>query len=152
MNPNAPLLALCFALGGLPEEQASANGLDLIPRNERMQRHRLGIPCARAPKGTYAVEAHGDRHGVRGMTPERLAAVILHDPSYRRGTPVYLLSCETARSAFPQRLARLLNSTVHAPTERLWPLPSGSYIVAMQRPDGRGADVTRLGRMQKFQP
>lgn len=139
--------------------ERSVAKIDFIPSTERVQRAQLGIPPTTAPKGVYAIEGHGcswtiyDKQG-RAMTARELARWITNDPRYRKGMPVWLLCCDSGRGRRPiaQDLADILGTTVLAPTERLWPLRNGSYIIAKPTPDHKRADLAALGQMKTFQP
>lgn len=142
--------------------------LDFIPVQERKNRTVKGYPSVSAPDGTYGVEGHGSPDSIfcrtgEPMTAEELARLIATDSRFRPGMTVYLFCCETGkgRRPFAQKLANLLGTEVVAPTEKLWPQHSGSYIVAQERlltspgmiPVGiQRADVSRLGEMRTFVP
>lgn len=155
---HAILLALGLQAGLMGQERTSIR-IDFLPSPERATRLSMGYPRVMAPKGAYGIEGHGDSRYVyckqgRAMTAAELAQWVLRDPAYRQGMPVYLMCCETGKGRNPiaQKLADILGCTVVAPTERLWPLKDGRYIVAPPTPDGRKADITRLGSMKHFQP
>jgi hypothetical protein len=148
-------LILLLLLGGWAQARTSAR-IDFIPTAERAYRASLGIPRATAPDGAYGIEGHGTSFAVyckqgRAMGAAELAAWVLKDPAYRKGRPVYLLCCHTGKGRNPiaRQLARILGVEVYAPTEKLWPLADGKYIVAG---GDKKADLGKLGQMRKFSP
>ena len=142
--------------------------LDFIPVEERRNRANRGFPCVTAPSGAYGVEGHGSPDSVfcrtgEPMTAKELASWIVTDSRFRPGMTVYLLCCETGKGKHPfaQRLADALGTTVVAPTEKLWPLQTGLYVVAEERTrksmgfidvGAQRADLSRLGQMRTFRP
>jgi hypothetical protein len=96
------------------------------------------------------------------MSVGELASIITDDSRYQSGMTVYLMCCETGKGcrSFAQQLANALGTEVVAPTEKLWPLQNGSYIVAPERRHSafsmysgeHMADTGRLGEMKIFKP
>lgn len=149
------LLASSMMLLGGAHARTSAR-IDFIPDAERAYRSSLGIPRTTAPDGAYGIEGHGTSFAVyckrgRAMGAKELATWVLNDPTYRKGFPVYLLCCHTGKGRNPiaRQLAQLLGVEVYAPTEKLWPLADGKYIVAG---GDKKADLGKLGQMRKFSP
>lgn len=142
--------------------------IDFIPVEERVSRTRRGFPCVTAPEGAYGIEGHGTPTSVfcrtgEPMSARELAKWITNDGRYQAGMTVYLLCCETGKGdrSFAQKLANTLGTEVVAPTEKLWPLQNGLFIVAQERmrktalgfqAGEQRADVTRLGAMKTFTP
>ena len=142
--------------------------LDFIPVSERRERANRGFPSVTAPEGAYGIEGHGSPDAVfcrtgEPMTARELANWIVNDPRFRPGMTVYLLCCETGKGKrpFAQKLADTLGSEVVAPTEKLWPLQTGLYVVAQERTRKsmgvfdvgvQRADISRLGEMRTFHP
>lgn len=142
--------------------------LDFIPVEERRSRTTRGFPSVTAPEGAYGIEGHGSPDSVfcrtgEPMTAKELASWIVNDPRYRSGMTVYLLCCETGKGSrpFAQKLADTLGTDVVAPTEKLWPLQTGLYVVAQERTRKslgvfdvgiQRADISRLGEMRTFHP
>jgi hypothetical protein len=150
----------------ITKESRSHVKLDLIPVAERASRDRRGFPAVSAPEGTYGVEGHGVPRSMfyrsgEPMSAGELATRITSDSRYKAGMTVYLACCETGkgRRSFAQQLADTLGTEVVAPTEKLWPLQNGTFIVATERRYGafgagatESADTDRLGTMKTFKP
>lgn len=142
--------------------------LDFIPVDERTSRSRRGFPRVTAPEGAYGIEGHGTPDSVfcrtgEPMSARELAKWILNDSRYHTGMPVVLLCCETGKGnrPFAQKLADALGGDVVAPTEKVWPLKTGLYLVAQEKTTkslgmfdvgAQRADITRLGEMKTFRP
>jgi hypothetical protein len=166
---NSPLNSTTSAeskVGSLDKQERSHVKLDLIPVDERASRDRRGFPSVSAPAGTYGVEGHGVPGSVfyrsgEPMSAGELATRITNDSRYQPGMTVYLACCETGkgRRSFAQQLADTLGTEVIAPTEKLWPLQNGLFIVAPERryhsygvEMAQFADTDRLGTMKTFKP
>ncbi|MEV0252272.1 deaminase domain-containing protein [Nocardia sp. NPDC050712] len=73
-------------------------------------------------EGAFDVILHGDAHGNptdgngNPLTPQQLADAIRNSPGYVDGTPVRLVSCNSA-NGFAQQLADALNAPVTAPSD-----------------------------------
>jgi hypothetical protein len=155
MNPTLLLFVSCACSCSAIHAQNHIC-LDFIPKVERIERLKLGIPSVTPPAGVYAVEGHGTPDALyckqgRPMDAREIAGWITHDSRFKTGTTVYLFACETGKGNHPiaQDLANVLRTPVIAPTDKLWPLTTGAYIVAGGRSK---ADLSQLGMMRRFLP
>jgi hypothetical protein len=155
-------------VAALVSQERSPVKLDFIPLEERASRARRGYPTVTVPQDGYGVEGHGTPSSVlcrtgEPMNAKELAKWIGGDSRYQAGMTVYLMCCETGKGdrSIAQKLADTLGTEVVAPTEKLWPLKNGLYVVAQERmrktlgvfeTGEQRADITRLGTMKTFRP
>lgn len=155
-------------VSALSSEKRGHIKMDFIPEDERARRTSKGFPCVSPPEGAYGVEGHGTPYNIFDRTGEpmsagKLAERIRSDRSFQAGMTVYLLCCETGKGnrSFAQKLADSLGSEVVAPTEKLWPLKTGRYVVAQERmrktfgifeKGEQRADHDKPGTMKTFRP
>lgn len=173
-SPSSPNLALGARPDGETKVSQLVNSvrsrvkLDFIPSEERTSRARRGYPSMSSPEGSYGVEAHGAPDSIfckngDPMSANDLAWWIKNDSRYGAGMTVFLMCCETGKGShcFAQQLADILGATVVAPTEKLWPLQDGGFVVAKERTKRtlgifttteQRADTERLGEMRTFAP
>ena len=111
--------------------------------------------------GFFDIIAHGDSNNIEiesgGKTHRihhRIAAKILSkNPSYKKGQPVRLISCNTGKDAngFAQNLANKLNVPVKAPTKYAFVRENGKHFVAGSK-DGKNPDYADKGSYKIFYP
>lgn len=116
------------------------------------------------PGGKFDIVLHGAPNHVKmevngrsfSCSPRNLARIIMHNPEYKKGQPIRLLSCYTGSmtNGFAQNLANKLNAVVYAPSDIVWAYPDGRIIVASAL---KGSpvllpDLTRIGKFIPFYP
>ena len=115
------------------------------------------------PGGKFDILAHGSFDHVQIelngkiflFSSRDLARVITHNPAYRKGQPIRLLSCYTGATTngFAQNLANKLNAVVYAPSDLVWAFPNGAIVVAPRQKDRpQYPDLTRMGQFIPFYP
>jgi hypothetical protein len=88
----------------------------------------------RADDGFYNILCHGDSKSVyinnRKYKPEEFAKLLL-EKGYEKGKPIRLIACETGakQNGFASQLAKLLETRVMAPTERISVDDLGNFII-----------------------
>lgn len=142
---------------------ADGRGRFFLAPGEPILRSASEMPPIR--EGCYAAILHGSPDstyiGDRAVSPKELAMLIRADPSYRDGSSVLLLSCDTGGTSlgFAHELSKELGVAVTAPTDPVWwpPGRDGTFLISPETYPGSGVprmhrDGSGYGEFRVFRP